>query len=532
MVASNEAERVASSLNARRCRDGRGWRVKCPAHHDRKPSLWFGARKDGRAVFRCKAECTEEEIVAQLVLDGVMEPRGARSKLPPIPAELYRIEEVIAFENWSGRTGSHDWKILTQAHFAKALRERSTSYWLSDREAAELAGVGRDAIAASRPRLVKRGWLSIGERGRFGTRYTLSPPQHLRKIPSSSKRKMGAVTKGVLPSVDLYHDEDAARDAFRPGALGPSCQRIWSELDEPRARKDVRRRVGMPARTFQHAVARLLEAEAVAEVGGSLLKRTGKDLATVAEKFGTAGKTATLKRRHRDERKEFAEFLSKRQESKQEAARVAFDCLRKQKSSDARWQWNRSTNVEGTPAEIYLRARGIVGSIPAELRCYRSQRAAYLIAAVRDARGEVVSVQRTILLPDGTGRGRGRYNTGSHVGGAVRLGEPLSGLVAIAEGVETALSVSQVTGIPCWASLGATNLPAVEFPRDVHTVIVCGDDDKAGHEAAKAAADEFRRRGLMVAVNYPGRANCDYNDLLRLGVRFEIYVPIREAAAA
>jgi hypothetical protein len=42
------------------------------------------------------------------------------------------------------------------------------------------------------------------------------------------------------------------------------------------------------------------------------------------------------------------------------------------------------------------------------------------------------------------------------------------------------MSFTQMCGIPCWAALGAPNLPAVKFPEAVHAVIIAADNDDAG----------------------------------------------------
>jgi len=43
---------------------GKGWSARCPAHEDRRPSLSVAEGDDGRALVRCHAGCTTEDICA------------------------------------------------------------------------------------------------------------------------------------------------------------------------------------------------------------------------------------------------------------------------------------------------------------------------------------------------------------------------------------------------------------------------------------------------------------------------------------
>jgi hypothetical protein len=54
--------------------------------------------------------------------------------------------------------------------------------------------------------------------------------------------------------------------------------------------------------------------------------------------------------------------------------------------------------------------------------------------------------------------------------GAVQLNPPCDGELGLAEGVESALSATQLHGIPCWATLGAPRLSAIDLPSCVRRV--------------------------------------------------------------
>jgi hypothetical protein len=80
------------------------------------------------------------------------------------------------------------------------------------------------------------------------------------------------------------------------------------------------------------------------------------------------------------------------------------------------------------------------------------------------------------------------------MGRPIVLAEPndLLGL-AVAEGIETALSAHAATGLGAWAAGSAAFLPylADAVPGCIECVTICGDEDKSG--AGQRAADELAR---------------------------------------
>jgi phage/plasmid primase-like uncharacterized protein len=85
--------------------------------------------------------------------------------------------------------------------------------------------------------------------------------------------------------------------------------------------------------------------------------------------------------------------------------------------------------------------------------------------------------------------------------------------LALAEGIETALSVTQATGLPAWSALSAVGLRAVELPPEVREVTICADGDDAGGNAANAAARRFAGEGRKVRIAQAPSGE-DFNDLL------------------
>ena len=57
----NRLERVAKTHD--------GWKARCPAHEDDRPSLSVGVGEDGRVLLRCFAGCQLEAILAALRLE-------------------------------------------------------------------------------------------------------------------------------------------------------------------------------------------------------------------------------------------------------------------------------------------------------------------------------------------------------------------------------------------------------------------------------------------------------------------------------
>ena len=97
--------------------------------------------------------------------------------------------------------------------------------------------------------------------------------------------------------------------------------------------------------------------------------------------------------------------------------------------------------------------------------------------------------------------------------GAVRLAETAETL-AIAEGIETALSVQQATGIPTWAALSTSGLKALVLPPEVREVVIFADADKTGEKAAREAAKRFAREGRTTRIIMPPEGDNDFNDVI------------------
>lgn len=107
-------------------------------------------------------------------------------------------------------------------------------------------------------------------------------------------------------------------------------------------------------------------------------------------------------------------------------------------------------------------------------------------------------------------------------GAAVRLTEVTTEL-GIAEGIETALSATALTGIPCWAALNADMLRNWQPPNVVTRVVIFADNDEnfAGQEAGFALARRMIAEGRAANVSCPDGVGEDWNDVHQARMRSE-----------
>ena len=180
--------------------------------------------------------------------------------------------------------------------------------------------------------------------------------------------------------------------------------------------------------------------------------------------------------------------------------------------TEARWMWYAAMSEPDEhnipPVAAYLKSRGIELPVPPVLRGkYRSK----FLAAITQLDGTITAVH------DKYPRGRPKkgYTTGVVKGGAVQLAPPRDGHLGLAEGVENALSATQMFSIPCWAAIG-TRLDAVELPGDVTRVHLFPDNDGApGRKAAERALVHYLQT-VAVEIWWPDEG-CDWNNMLLRG---------------
>lgn len=224
----------------------------------------------------------------------------------------------------------------------------------------------------------------------------------------------------------------------------------------------------------------------------------------------------------------------------------------------ARRIWNEAAPIRaGDEVDRYLSSRGLgLDHYPQTLRCHpklgyyeravdgasgdkpggKSRRVAEypaMLARIDGPDGELVSLHRTYLdggrraaLPDAK-----KVLSPGIKGAAVRLFE-CTDVLAVTEGIETALAVHLLKSVPVWAALSAGNLEKLWVPAHVRTVLVFGDNDATGQFDGQASAFALARRlrkqpiprasagvgvdaeaDLQVQVHIPRKPGADWADV-------------------
>ena len=197
----------------------------------------------------------------------------------------------------------------------------------------------------------------------------------------------------------------------------------------------------------------------------------------------------------------------------------------------ARRLFARGGSIEGTPAETYLRARGITAGGPAlrylATTYYRdadevARKLPALLCAITEDDGTIVGVNRIYLTEGGE---RAKVENPKKVLGriapcAVRFGTP-QGVLIVGEGVETMLSIR--TALPDFAvaaALTARHLRLFEPPPDLEMLWIARDAGTPGEAAAEdlMARLTWERLGFEVRLLKPRGG--DFNDrLLQMGAK-------------
>lgn len=171
-------------------------------------------------------------------------------------------------------------------------------------------------------------------------------------------------------------------------------------------------------------------------------------------------------------------------------------------------------NVKVIEKLPYWEEGGVKGEYPA------------VLMALTDDEGKIVTLHRLWLSDSGQKApvAAPKKLLGSPEGGVVRLYEAGDAL-ALTEGVETAMAVRAMTGLPAWACLSAAGLLSFtldRLPASVKTVEIYGDNDESwvGQAAAYGLAAQLHRdaraagRELSIRVRIPEKTGYDWNDVL------------------
>ena len=185
--------------------------------------------------------------------------------------------------------------------------------------------------------------------------------------------------------------------------------------------------------------------------------------------------------------------------------------------------------IAGTPAEIYLRNRGIErfgkalsyhpGVYYKPLAGGEMTAEPAMLATITDNGGNTTGVARTWLDIDHgslSSLDEPKRVMGRLYGNAVRFGRK-DGVLGCGEGIETMLSVGSVLPkLPIAACLTAPHLGLFEIPDHVSEVWIFRDLDDAGERGASSLAERAVAAGRKVLIHEP--IYNDFNDdLVRFG---------------
>lgn len=209
----------------------------------------------------------------------------------------------------------------------------------------------------------------------------------------------------------------------------------------------------------------------------------------------------------------------------------------REKAERAQRYWRESIPLWHPRAELggrYLRLRGIAPPYPETLAfswlCHPEthERCPCLLVARHGPDGHVVALQRIYLNRDGTKyaasyrdqdgtvrKAKAKWSLGCAPVSRLVFAYPLPHL-AVAEGVETALSAWRIFDLPAWACCGG-------FPKELRlpdhcervSLIADHDPSEVSEVKARALARSIRATGRAATVLMPNETGLDANDILK-----------------
>jgi hypothetical protein len=221
---------------------------------------------------------------------------------------------------------------------------------------------------------------------------------------------------------------------------------------------------------------------------------------------------------------------------------VVAPAARPSKVAKALDAWRRSVSATGTLIEGYLQGRGIISPPPPSIRFLPRQRnwsdgkpyPAMISLVQRVPNDDERGLQTGAVLIDAAahftflqGGGEGPVRKAATDASKLTLGQLRHGGVwltpvneineqlAVAEGIETALSVQQITNLPTVAALSAAGMRSLRWLPRVRRLWIAADNDEVGRGAAEVLLARALRAGLQAHIKLPARGMNDFNDLLR-----------------
>ncbi|MBA3670324.1 MAG: toprim domain-containing protein [Sphingomonas sp.] len=192
---------------------------------------------------------------------------------------------------------------------------------------------------------------------------------------------------------------------------------------------------------------------------------------------------------------------------------------RKDTTAQAASIWQAAVPISATPAEAYLRGRGLDLQMPDVLRFaqlpygHGGKPLPCLVALVTDGDDNFVGIQRTFVREDGSGKAdvpTAKLSLGHISGGAIRLA-PVAAKIFITGGLEDGLTLQQGWGQAVWAATGEGNMANMVLPDCVRAVTIGADNDESGERHARRAAETFSEQGREARILRPFPEYKDHN---------------------
>jgi putative DNA primase/helicase len=218
-----------------------------------------------------------------------------------------------------------------------------------------------------------------------------------------------------------------------------------------------------------------------------------------------------------------------------EARTAAEAAKRKTRIDRALDVWRNSYPAANTIVETYLWSRLLMGPVSPALRFVpslwhkeASMRYPAMVGLIEHAEKGSVGIHLTYLNPlDATVRVTitpRKRSLGTIKGGAIRLA-PAGETLAIAEGIEDALTYMQATGIPAWAAISESGIRNLISPPlgTTSKLVRIEDNDEAGKKAVADAARRFAKHGYAISIARPIGAKDINEALLTLGLHQPLF---------
>ncbi len=182
----------------------------------------------------------------------------------------------------------------------------------------------------------------------------------------------------------------------------------------------------------------------------------------------------------------------------------------------AQIKYDAGLPIKNTPAEMYLKKRGIE-FWPGTLRWWFNASHAYgaIVIPAFDAELRIQAIQLIYLTSEGDKAPVEvqKRSNGVLSGAAFRI--PGAKPLVLAEGPETAMSIAQATGREVWAVLGVTGFKSAPILPKTE-VTIAADDFAPGSQAGKStikAAKALAERGHKVSITSLPAGGGDFNDI-------------------